>query len=107
MADVNDPQINKHVNEAVRPLADRWFGMIGFARQHKAHYDETIKPRMNELGVTGPDELLDGAGDGRTPAHRSDLQKGWNVWDQIEAVLQAGDNYDDLVKLWVNSNPPA
>ncbi len=109
MTDFNDPQINKHVNEAWRPIADRHFGLVAYLRQHLAHYNDVIKPRMNTLGITGPDVLTDGSVDGRTPMTRTDLNKGWNVVILFLAMLDdpAADNYDDLVKGWTNSNPPS
>lgn len=102
MADFNDPLVNKHINEAVRPIADRIVGLVMTTTVERAHYEDVVKPQLNALGATFPDNLVDGSNDGRSPLTRGYLNQFWNAWDELQVALDALDNYDDLARPRVN-----
>ena len=110
MNDINDPLANKHINEAVRPLADRIVGLLQMGATEREHYIDVVRVHIgvNGLALAPSDVLDDGSTDGRTKLTKSDLAKFWDAWDaMIAAIDLVGEDHRDAIsKPRVNINLP-
>ena len=99
MAQITDPTVIAYYNTVIRPLANRYAGIVATMAVERAKWNDVIKPLMSENAPS--DEIMDGAhADGRQVLTKGSGNKFWDVVDPMMDVVEGL----EIVSLPANPN---